>query len=656
MLELVKNSYDADAVNCRVILSNDGVTVQDDGDGMTVEDILRGWLVLGASRKESRKRTKLLGRVPAGNKGLGRLAALRLGEVARMSTKPRGTHERHRLELDWKKFDRAGLVDEVPIEVSTTSESSTANQGTLIEVRKLRRKITKPEVRRLARAMVLLADPFGDQESGFKPVLVAPDFEDLSKLVSERYFGDAEFHLSASLKGGRARAEVRDWRGEVLFAARHPELRTTADHPRYVAPNAQFDFWAFNLNAQTFVTRASTLAEVRAWLAAFGGVHVYTNGLRVAPYGNPGDDWLEINLARARSPEFRPSTNNAIGRIVLDDPDEALIQKTDRGGFIEGDEFHDLRQFAIDMLDWMAKCRLSEAEKRRGTVRQEVATASQSTRKTVQDSIKGIGDASAQAEVEAAFAKYNAAREREANALRREVQLYRTLSTAGITAATFAHESNGNPLKVIDLSLTSIEHRIKQELPSSYPTKFEKLIKRMRDASSSLGVLASATLRLLERDKRRASKVDLHATVQDVLSTFRPFLDGRAVQLDVSFFEGRPFVRGTQASVESIVTNLLNNSLTAFDGVDTKSRRILIESDLEAGDWILRVHDNGSGISNISLKDIWLPGQTSRPGGTGLGLTIVRDAVSDLGGTAMAEAKGDLGGATFTIRVPVLGG
>ena len=85
ILELVKNAYDADATMCRVELRDTdqpggAIIVRDNGEGMTAKQIANGWLVLGRSSKSQTQRTPL-GRVPAGSKGLGRLAALRMGRV-----------------------------------------------------------------------------------------------------------------------------------------------------------------------------------------------------------------------------------------------------------------------------------------------------------------------------------------------------------------------------------------------------------------------------------------------------------------------------------------------------------------------------------------------------------------------------------------------
>jgi hypothetical protein len=92
IVELVRNSYDADAISCRVeILPQQGgaIRVDDDGDGMDMEAIRDGFLVVGRSQKPQKPFTRL-GRRPVGDKGLGRLAALRLGRLVQVTSRPRG--------------------------------------------------------------------------------------------------------------------------------------------------------------------------------------------------------------------------------------------------------------------------------------------------------------------------------------------------------------------------------------------------------------------------------------------------------------------------------------------------------------------------------------------------------------------------------------
>lgn len=657
IIELVKNSYDADSLTCTVELdrvgrANGSVTVADDGDGMTLAQIFEGWLVLGSSTKITSKRTRL-NRVPAGNKGLGRLAALRLGRKATLVTRPADSQVEYVVEIDWTKYDKSRLVEDVQLPIIERARTE-SHSGTSVRISALHRPIGRMDVKRLARSMILLADPFGADPSGFSPILKTSDFRDLEKLVQDRYFRDADYHLVAVLTDGRIEAEVRDFQGRVLFGADHEEIAVGRAGAPYRSPDSYFDLWTFPLSRQAFSTRSTSIQEVRSWIEAFGGVHLYLNGLRVAPYGNAGNDWLDMNLRRAQSPDVRPSTNNSIGRVAIDDPTGELTQKTDRGGFIEGTAFEELRIFAQDSLEWMARRRLAAAEARRRRERTAAPTQTDRARTSLREQIEKAPP-EIRPSLELALASYDRVRQRETDALRREIQLYRTLSTAGITAATFAHESSGNPLKVIEQSLNAIKFRGRKALEGRYVETLAEPVESISEATESLGVLSSATLRLVEADKRRVGRVDLHSTVRKVLEVFDPFLAGRDVTLEQKLSPAKPFLQGTEAAVESIVTNFLNNSLAAFEDSSNPQRLLAISSEILEDVWLFRVSDNGPGIEGIGLREIWLPGNTRRPGGTGLGLTIVRDAVADLGGTVSAEAHGELDGATFTVELPILG-
>ena len=660
VLELVKNAYDADATECRVELRNADrpggtVIVEDNGDGMTADHIADGWLVLGRSSKTTRRRTRL-GRIPAGSKGLGRLAALRMGRTARLRTSSR--HEcntRHDLLIDWDEFDQASIVDEIALEIATTSGNRNYLPGTEVVIDQLRTGFGRLPVKRLARELVLLADPFGDSPEGFRPELLAPEFEDLESLVRNRYFDDAEFHLHAELDAsGHAVAAVTDWKGHLLYRAEQGDIVGRDRSGSYQCPPATFDLWVFILSHDNFSVRKSTVREVGRWLGEFGGVHFFYNGLRVSPYGGPDNDWLGMNLRRVQSPEERPGTNTSIGRIDVLDQSGALVQKTDRSGFIEDTAFNDLRAFARDSMEWMANRRLEEAEQRRHKNRAHAPKRSSKAKKRMEDAIAATPQETRE-DIERAFASYESSREREVDLLKREVQLYRTLSTAGITAATFAHESSANPFKIISQSIAAIDRRAKEHFGELYETVFKRPINGIRRAVGSLTVLSTATLKLLDHEKRRTARVDLHELLDDVLLTYQPFFRGRDVEVAKNLASGTPFLRGQRASVESIITNLLNNSVAAFEDAGTQRRIIEISSHISEHRWSLSVSDSGPGITEIRKSDIWLPGRTTRKHGTGLGLTIVRDAVNDLGGKVEALEHGPLGGAVLTVHLPILG-
>ncbi len=656
VLELVKNAHDADATWCEVRLDDVGrvggsLKVADDGDGMTADDVVDQFLLLGKSDKVGKGLTKR-GRILAGSKGLGRLAALRSGRVASLSTRPASEPElEHRLVIDWSLFDRTDTVDAVEFDLASKSRATGVSSGTTIEVKGLTRPIGRMEVKRLARSLLLLSYPFDDDPSAFRPSLDAPEFRDLTELTKKKYFEDAEYHLRATVDtGGYATGEVIDWRREVLFSAAHGDLRRS--NGPYRCPAVEFDLWVFILNAKTFQTRSASVGEVKKWLAEFGGVMLYLNGIRVSPYGDPNNDWLDMNLQRTRNPEERPGTNTSLGRMRVTDESGLLEAKTDRSGLIEGAAFNDLREFAQDALNWMAGQRLRQAERRRQAKRTTAPTQSSRTKADVEQVIETVG--ATKPDLQRAFGKYDRAREREVTALREEVQLYRTLSTAGITAATFAHEASGGPLKVIGRAVATVRRRLEGCL-APVPQRIGEPLDRIESSALSLGAFSDTTLELVDRDKRRASRVDVHKVVSELVQVYEPFMEAREARVELRLAVAEPFLRGSVAAIESIVVNLLTNALTSLANSAAETRLVGISTTIEP-DWLeLTVDDNGPGVVEFDISEIWLPGVTSRQGGSGLGLTIVRDTAADLGGEANAMANGPLGGAHFRVRIPIIG-
>ena len=658
ILELIKNAYDADAKTCTVELHSiaaegGSIEIKDDGEGMDGRKIVNGWLVLGESSKNSNARTKA-GRIPAGSKGLGRLAALRMGTVAQLTSIPvEDDTSLYEVAIDWDSFDKAKLVEDVNIPISKTNAAASGSHGTTIVIKNVKSKLGEREVKRLARGMILLADPFEDDPNAFKPRLKSPEFSEMEKLVARRYFDDADFHLVASVDmKGISNATIQDYRGNVLYSASHEDIARKRKKEPYNVPTISFDLWAFLLNETNFSTRSTSVGEVRAWLSEFGGIHLYENGLRVNPYGNPGNDWLDLNLARARSPEERPSTNNSIGVVRIRDSKGILRQKTDRSGFIESDVFHEIRQFCKDVLDWMAARRMEIAEQKRASEKKTTEGASSAAEVGLDKAINLLPVAKRK-KVQKALTHYRKAKEDEIKTLRKEIQLYRTLSTAGITAATFSHESRGNAIKVLTINSKTLYKRIKDLAKDKFDELFSRPIALIEQAIESLSVLSNATLSLIQREKRRPVRVSINDVVQSSKELLQPFFDGRKIDVSLDLSPGDPYIRATEAAVESIVVNLLNNSIVALEEI--KNRKIIVKTEVQGSVLLMTVSDNGAGIKGISVKDIWLPGETTNTNGTGLGLTIVRDTVHDLGGKVSAMANGELGGAKISVEIPIIG-
>jgi C4-dicarboxylate-specific signal transduction histidine kinase len=161
----------------------------------------------------------------------------------------------------------------------------------------------------------------------------------------------------------------------------------------------------------------------------------------------------------------------------------------------------------------------------------------------------------------------------------------------------------------------------------------------------------------LKREKRRAGVVDIHSVIDDMVALFQTFFDDGKIEVITDKVDAKPCIYGSTALLEAIITNLLTNAINAFnvEGGRTEGRKVIIRTETEGSNLKIKVSDNGSGIHNIKLDEIWLPGRTTREGGTGLGLTIVKDSAFDLGGTVNANPESELGGAEFIVKLPLVG-
>lgn len=655
IVELVRNAYDADATTCTIELinadqENGTLRITDNGVGMNRNAILNGWLILGKSGKATHKPTNL-GRIPVGEKGLGRLAALRMGTKAHLTTRPKAERRReYRVVFDWDKFETAKVVEEVPIPVTLHARDKKAKAGTTIEITNLRSRFRRGEVTRLARALLLLSDPFDHSES-FKPTLVAPEFADIEARVRQSYFDQSDFYLHATVDAkGHATAVVKGADDRVLYRAKGEDLY--GEGGSYQCPPAVFELWVFLLGGERFMPRPVSVSEIRQWLRVVGGVHLYQRGLRVHPYGDPGHDWLEMNLARTRSPEERPSTNTSIGRVVVDDRKNELVQKTDRSGFIENDAYRELKRFAQNALDFMAKERLRAAEARREQQKQEAPTDVSEARVALDEAIADLPP-DAQPALRVAVDQFDAAIRKRQELLEEELRLYRTLATVGTTSAVFAHEVT-KPVTQIEKAAGVVQRRVAKYLTNASDREaIQKPLDLVVRSAKALRSFARVPLTLMQRRKRKTGHVLLHEVINEVAALLQPFLGESQIKVMLDLSPEDLVVFGSFAEVQAVIANLFTNAINAFNAKPTdRERQIRLTTTVAERNVVISFADSGPGITGIALEDIWLPGYSTFQAGSGLGLTIVRDIVTDLGGAAQAVANGELGGAEFIVQLP----
>jgi len=392
VFELVKNAYDADAEHVTVMLKGlntaaPSIVVEDDGDGMSLQTIRDIWLVpahdhRGLQRK-ALKRTRL-NRLPLGEKGLGRFAVHKLGDYIELVTRAKGQKECV-ARIDWSTLIEKEYLSEAHVTVTTRLPEifTDSKTGTHLSIGKLRETSwTRGEVRRLLRQITSIASPFTHRSDTFVTMLNVPDhpewvsgIPDVDVLMKR-----APWHFRFTFENG-----VFSWtyafRGVtgVKIAPRSktednaPLLISNADDDReqgiaVKSPGAKRnkivadeetakgigsikgEFYVFDRDRE-ILSRLGDSQLVQSFLDDNGGIRVYRDSIRVYNYGEPGDDWLGLDLRRVNVPARNISRNIIVGAVDLQlETSSQLTEKTNREGFVENDAYHRLRQIVLGAL------------------------------------------------------------------------------------------------------------------------------------------------------------------------------------------------------------------------------------------------------------------------------------------------------------------
>ena len=378
IIELVKNSYDADA-NMVLVIFDDAdedpakhkIHIIDNGDGMTLEVVVSKWMQIGTDNKKvdftSRK-----GRIKTGAKGIGRFALDRLGEQTTMITKSKDSEGLIQWEMDWKQFEEPNkTISEITARIVTNKSSellpqieqqllSASNEkllgegkktslpaieltkkdfetGTIITISNLKDAWTERQLNTLYKGLEALIPPL-DLEVFSVHMQSAKMPEELGQ-VSTAYFNDYDYRIEAEYDARKLQVKLKVERDEFdlaqlkkehldVFKGKKPpyDLDTllgrsfevvrdikqvlkwdTERSERLLQNVGNFKFVFYFLRRgpepqAKYPQKEPNFGERRKTLDRFGGVKVYRDSFRVRPYGDPGDDWLDLGKRQAASP------------------------------------------------------------------------------------------------------------------------------------------------------------------------------------------------------------------------------------------------------------------------------------------------------------------------------------------------------------------
>lgn len=407
LIELIKNTYDADAKKCVVYYesSTDRLFIIDNGIGMNKDVIINNWMTIGNSTKKESVFTKS-GRVNTGEKGIGRFALDRISEKCTMLTVSKD--ERFEWLVNWENFDSSEMITDTYAELNDISEnipeflsdlgneflcdmlkSDFTGTGTCFVLENLRDQWNEVVIERVKSSLQKLLPPMENnvfelffflQGTKTKDARILPD------LLNEY---DYKLHFEVDDFG---ECTIQIHRNEFFFGAQFEKIMKKADFSDedreyfndklIIKEGSIYDFlpgveekinigpfsgdiYFYKLVLQSdnqekyyyknFVTKRTNFKEL-------SGIKIYRDDFLVRPYGiygTTGYDWLDLSTRKAESPaavsnksgSWRVQANQICGQIRISRLNDNLPDKSSREGIVETKEFKLFRELVVNFIE-----------------------------------------------------------------------------------------------------------------------------------------------------------------------------------------------------------------------------------------------------------------------------------------------------------------
>lgn len=421
-LELAKNAYDADSEECVITIDPSwtvdtkdptyelldhaviaaapvGVTttqrkvgrvlITDTGVGANDQGVNDGWLTISASLKRSKagpKKETARGRTPVGDKGLGRLATMKIGDLLLFHTSEANERVQRTTAFSWGQFPRVRTIDQVTVDQWTQTRDRPYSQGSMVEIVGLhdRERWQREEsIYRLIARLSQLVNPY----VGFKDFDIqiqhGKKLHGLQKIGTEVLnFAAAKFEFKwtgkklekrASIARGLFRGSIGEESKAKYDMAFAPENAAAlkrkfrdsrrlsnrgvnVDNPTrgWLSEYSEIDsvealggaverpggtecgpfegkiyYFMFN---EEFKNKLQGNAASAQQVQEMSGVLVFRDGFRV----RIGDDWLGLSEGTTSGNFFNLRPKNTLGYFaVTNRGNPNLVEKSDREGFVD---------------------------------------------------------------------------------------------------------------------------------------------------------------------------------------------------------------------------------------------------------------------------------------------------------------------------------
>jgi len=194
-------------------------------------------------------------------------------------------------------------------------------------------------------------------------------------------------------------------------------------------------------------------------------------------------------------------------------------------------------------------------------------------------------------------------------------------------AAGMAHEIK-NPLTAIK---TFTEHLPEKFDSEEFRTKFNRIV------GGEVERINHIVQQLLDFSKPFPPKFQpVH--ISELLDETLEFLNNEFIERRIEVtknYDGVSTIQGDPQQLKQVFLNLFLNSMQAMNG----NGRLIVKTEQFESSLRVTIQDNGSGVSQESLEHLFEPFYTTKPSGTGLGLSVVKGIVEEHGGEVGVDSK-----------------
>lgn len=682
LFELVKNCYDANATRVDVVFENvsydnavvddttkevrvnpgSKVVIEDNGYGMSFEDIRDKWMVIGtASKRTSPFSPRPFGRRCVGEKGIGRFAVDKLGDKVNIVTKKEEDDRWLNVEIDWNSYFNEVSPDEREhIRLFTDIENKydyldrnegSGVSGTKLIVSSVREFWSKDDISRFYKEANKIVSPYTLLNPPFKIYITAREYGWVEKPVEPDKIDFAT---------EEAEITYRDGIQETLYFDKDKGCIAKKDGPLRIFGGISLKIFYFDENARRNYYRKYKDVNNR-----IDGIKIYRDGIIATPFAeaeaNPDRkrDILGIDKRLWQDIFNRISTREIIGILdITKDGNPKIIDATNRQDFIDNREYRELKEFILEQLRAFEELKIYKRELKRASVSDELKTAKENVDtfahsvnrviETNPDLKKDLQPLVEQATKAGTSVKRASEEQKKAEKeyIRKE-NMYLSIMSLQEYAIHIAH--------AVRTSLGKIQRKA-EFFDKYYPDPEEEEYFKLyaKEIYQEMLVLNQVIDFMLSYSKSGLNFEDLNLNelVSGLFKSYETSLKAENIRSVVEIPDNLRINTNRQFFMD-ILQNMISNSVKALKGVPDKT--IKCSGYISENDLILSMSDNGIGIP--LEKREWVFGvfntTTAESGGAGIGLYVVKTRVESLKGKVeVVDSEFGKVGTTIKITLP----